>query len=745
MGGAEPTQINGVTASGTSTKIYALEKGKTYYFILDAEAAGKVGFSLKLDKTKNLGVGLDAEHPLEINLGETQVFGNPHYENGNWDDVAVYSTYKAEKDGQLRIKTSQYVSSATVNGTRVSVETENNLKVFKINTKAGETYTINFNIGIPFFVATSELVEVKEGSIDMPFALKEGENTVPAAIGKYYFTYQPKHTGYLNITSNATLEDGQVSVYRNKLNASSGSYVQEQSEKGSYNVRTEATSTSYTYYIVVDKKTATSDVETFNFQMEDYKAGENSNNPIVVEISDAIPTPEITVADKGTFYYSITVPAETKKFLVIESATDLSEGSSVSLKEINKWGDTKMENKILKKDVSGAATDKTYLVTVTSNEESPLKLTFSYADIEQGSLASNPKEAVINENTIDFDNAEYYIYTAKQSGKLAITVGEGVAVKFTDPDDNIIIDNYQKGNIFFTEAKEGKAYNIAITGVKKGDTFTLAETEFDAGEVRSNPIEMTEDTYTLGDDTGNLWLEYNVTQDGVVDLSCDVPFNYEYSFGVAKNNYEVTSMVNSDYSYTNSYEGVFPVKAGDKLYFQINMAGDVKGKTLTVKQRASKPGETMNNPLLLKKGETVDLTVAGSTKPLWIRPQMTNGENKFIVYGGSCVPVNNCRLSADNISYDGNPVAWGEDVTMPGDIYGVYLPITDYIMVNSVEGEAKLLFVDETANGITNVEVSSDSKPSIYTIDGKKVNQISGSGVYIIKSNGTTKKVVVKK
>lgn len=744
-GDAQPTQINGVTKSDYTTKVYALEKGKTYYFILDAEATGKAGFTLKLDKTENLGVGLSEDNPLEIKLGQTQVFGNPHYESGNWDNTNVYTTYKAEKKGQLQIKTEQYVSSATVNGTKVSVETVKGLKVFKINTEAGKTYTINFSISIPFFIATSEVVEVKEGSVDMPFSIKEGENTVPAEAGTYYFTYQPGHTGYINITSNATLEDGQVKIYRNKLNATAGTFVQGQSEKGSYNVRAEVTSIANPYYIVVDKKATTTNGETFNFQMEDYKAGENPNNPIKVEISDATPTPEINVSTKGTYYYSISVPANTNKFLVVESANDLSDGSSVSLNiGTGTWGATKMENKILKKDVSATA-DKTYLLTVTSKEENPLKLTFSYADIEKGSLAANPKEAVAGENTIDFDNAEYYTYKAKQSGKLAITVGKDVSVVITDPTADFT-DTYNKGNVFFAEAKEGKTYNIVITGVKKGDTFDLAETSFDAGELRSTAIKMTEDTYTFGVYTANLWLEYDATQDGVIDLSCDVPFDYDYSLGIAKNsNNAVSSVVNSNYKYDKSYEGVFPVAAGDKIYIQINMAGDVKGKTLTINNRDSKPGETINNPLVIKKGETVDLTVAGSTKPLWIKPQMTDGENKFIVYDGSCVPVNNCQLSGDDLNYDGKPVTWGEEVTMPGDVYGIVLPINDYVMINSVEGQAKLLFVDETANGITNIETTTDKQVAIYTIDGKKVNQISGSGVYIIKANGSTKKVVVKK
>lgn len=96
-----PSYITGVTASDWVTKIFALQKGKTYYFTINAETKGEIGFSLKLDKTENLGAGLTAEKPVEIKLGTTQLLGNPCYPEDSWDDTKVYTTYKAEKDGQL--------------------------------------------------------------------------------------------------------------------------------------------------------------------------------------------------------------------------------------------------------------------------------------------------------------------------------------------------------------------------------------------------------------------------------------------------------------------------------------------------------------------------------------------------------------------------------------------------------------------------------------------------------------------
>ena len=66
-------------------------------------------------------------------------------------------------------------------------------------------------------------------------------------------------------------------------------------------------------------------------------------------------------------------------------------------------------------------------------------------------------------------------------------------------------------------------------------------------------------------------------------------------------------------------------------------------------------------------------------------------------------------------------------------------------MIGYAEGNATLTFIDPTGSGISHIETATDSKPAIYTINGTKINSITGSGVYIIKSNGKTKKVVIKK
>lgn len=749
----KPSYINGVTASDWVTKIFALEKGKTYYFTINAEAKGEVGFSLKLDKTENLGAGLTTDKPVEIKLGATQVLGNPCYPEDSWDDTKVYTTYKAEKDGQLQIKTEQYVTSANVNGTAVSAETVNDKRVFKINTEAGKTYAINFTLGIPFFVATSEVVEVKEGAIDMPYVMKEGENSIPAEAGKYFFTYKPEKTGYLNITSDAESAGNKLSIYKNKIHATNGNNAVGQSADGSYNVRAEIESNYYTYYIVVDKTTATAKAETFNVKMESYQPGETAGTAIPVNVSETATAITLPGA-KGKYFYTFTVPANTKKLLTVESPAALSEGTSAYVNTSDgTYGATKMEYQIIKRDVNSTREQKYYLV-VTSNESAPLTLNIRYADVEKGSLITEAKDAVLGNNTIDFNGTEYYTYKATKNCKLAVTVEDGVTVTFPKNTSGYgSYDASQKGNTYSIQATAGEIYYITLKNVKQGSTFTLDEAKFDAGEVRENPIVMTGNTYTLGENASNLWLKYDVTETGVIEFSCDAPFAWTTNIGIAKNDGKApVSMADNiqdestldqvDPARLNVYHAVFSAKQGDALYIQVNIEGDATGKKLTLTQRASKPGETIDNPIELKKGETLDVSKASLNNPIWVKARLAKGKNEFKNAGnGYFTPQKSCRLSGDGISYDGSAIQWTdnsfiEEATEEKDFI---------FMVSYAEGRAKVMFVDNNTDGISRIELDSDSKPAIYTINGTKINSITGSGVYIIKSNGKTKKVVIKK
>lgn len=750
-GETQLTSIIGTTASNWEDKIYAFEKGKTYYFCINATGAGDLGFVINLEATKNVGKGLTEADPLEIKLGETQVIGSPAYEG--IDAINGYATYKAEKDGQLQIKTEQRADRVTINGTVISAVSESGKNVFKFKTEKGQVYNICFQLSIPVAIITSEVVDVKEGSYDMPYVLKEGENTIPAEAGKYYFSYALTKKGYLKISSDDKIEGGKLSVYRNQFNAKSEKNAVVESAEGSFDVRTEIASINSTYYIVVNKTTKTENPSTFKMEMEDYKAGENADTAIPVTVSETAEAITLPGA-KGTYFYTFTVPANTKKLLTVESPAALSAGTSAYVNtSAGDYGATKMENQIIKRDVNSTNEQKYYLV-VTSNEATPLTLNIKYADVEKGSLITEPKEAVLGSNTIDFNGTEYYTYKATSNCKLAVTVEDGVTVTF--PKDISGYGSYDaslKGNTYSIQATAGMIYYFVFKNVKKGSTFTLAETKFNAGEVRENPIVMTGDSYTLGENASNLWLKYDVTETGVIEFSCDAPFSWSNNIGIAKNDgkapvsmadqiQDESTLDQADPARLNIYHAVFTAKKGDALYIQVNIEGDATGKKLTLTQRASKPGETMDNPIELKKGETLDVSKASLNNPIWVKARLAKGKNEFKNAGnGYFTPQKSCRLSGDGISYDGAAIEWTDNSFIEDA-----KEEKDFIfMVSYAEGRAKVMFVDNNTDGISRIELDSDSKPAIYTINGTKINSITGSGVYIIKSNGKTKKVVIKK
>lgn len=752
-GETQPTNILGTTASNWEDKIYAFEKGKTYYFCINATGAGDLGFTIELEATQNVGKGLTENDPVEIKLGEKQVIGTPAAYEEEFNEIKAYATYKAEKDGQLQIKTEQRTDRVTVNGTTISAGQDNGKNVFKINTEKGQVYNIDFQLSIPVAIITSDVVVVKEGSFDMPYVLKEGENTIPAEAGKYYFSYKLTKKGYLHITSSEKVENAKLSVYGNQVHAKSEKNAVAESAEGILDVRTEIASTYGTYYVVVNKTAKTDKPSTFKMQMEDYKPGETAGTAIPVDVTETAKAITLPGA-KGKYFYAITIPANTKKLLTVESPAALSEGTSVYVNTSEgTYGKTEMENQIIKRDVTSTREQKYYLV-VTSNEAAPLTLNIKYADAEKGSLITAPKEAIIGSNIIDFDGTEYYTYKATQDGKLAVTVEDGVTVTFpTNTSGYGSYDTYLKDNTYSIQATKGTTYNIVFKNVKKGSTFTLEETQFAAGEVRKNPIVMTGDSYTLGENANNLWLKYEVTKTGVIEFSCDAPFSWSNFIGIAKNNgkapvsmaeqiQDESTLDQAKPTRIDVYHAVFSVKEGDALYIQVSIEGDATGKKLTFTQRASKPGETIDNPIELKKGETLDVSKASLNNPIWVKARLTVGKNEFQnVDGGNFTPQQFCRLEDDGITYSGMPITWEGNSFIKEKTKE-----EDFIfMISYAEGKAKVKFVDDNTSGISNIELVPDSAPGIYTINGTKINSITGSGVYIIKSNGKTKKVVIKK
>ena len=733
------------------SKAYALEKGKTYYFIMNM--TGESGFKLDLSEMSSYGKGLSQENPAELKLGEELYLGNPL--GAQYESTTAYITYTAEKTAQLQISFSGYVPNATVNGTTVTTyDQTTGAYMLKASVEKGQTYSIALNLqgGV---VANSKLVEVKAGSLEMPFALNEGENKVPAEMGDYYFTYTPTKTGYLNISSDAVLAGGQVKVYTSLSNITY-QQVAASSEAGTYNVRVEIPYTGSTYYIVVNKLQDSAAEDVIKAEMQDYQPGETVNTAF--ELTE-LPVENTLPSAKGTYYYKLTVPANTEKFVTVETDATLDAATSILFynQQNGEYGAATVKDGLLKTYVGGQSYDITYILKVTANEDRPLAFKVSYLDVEKGSLVTNPAEAVEGENGITVDGTEYFKYTATKNGKLNVEVPLGATVSFPRG-TNLWDGEYtaiNKGDNFFIEATAGTTYLIKVSGAEVGTTMYLAETEFAAGESRTNPIVMEDDEYKFTKaGAADLWLQYNVTEDGVLDFACDQVyiggsdrieiFKNEEPYGTAMMGTEIEGNVS-----TTVYKGKVIVSKGDKLYIHCAIAGKVTGSKIKFTKHEAEPGETVTNPLVITKGKTVTITGASRSTPVWMKASLPAGTTTFRLSSYLMTALYNSLEDAKNganaeevrTNYvqlpDGSYVyEFTKEMAAAGDVY--------FQFVDSY-GATDFTWMDNDATGIWNIEAAGDSKVSIFKMDGTQVNQISGNGVYIIKSNGKTKKVVIKK
>lgn len=412
---------------------------------------------------------------------------------------------------------------------------------------------------------------------------------------------------------------------------------------------------------------------------------------------------------------------------------------------------------MLKTYVGGQSYDITYILKVTANEDNPLVFKVSYLDVENGSLVTNPAEAVEGENEITVDGTEYFKYTATKNGKLNVEVPLGATVSFPRG-TNLWDGEYtaiNKGDNFFIEATAGTTYLIKVSGAEVGTTMYLAETEFSAGESRTNPIVMEDDEYTFTKaGAADLWLQYNVTEDGVLDFACDQGYNGGSDrIEVFKNEepYGTTMMGTENFGSVSVtvYKGKVIVSKGDKLYIHCVIAGKVTGSKIKFTKHEAEPGETVTNPLVITKGKTVTITGASRSTPVWMKASLPAGTTTFRLSGYLMTSLYNSLEDAKNganaeevrTNYvqlpDGSYVyEFTKEMAAAGDVY--------FQFVDSY-GATDFTWMDNDATGIWNIEAAGDSKVSIFKMDGTQVNQISGNGVYIIKSNGKTKKIVVKK
>lgn len=743
-GEAELTAMRGATVN-YPINAYPLQKGTTYYF--SCTNLGETGFVLSIDEDDNIGGGITADAPAEIIVGKPTFLGDPF--STSYNGYNTYATYKATEDGQLVLASTGYMN-ATINGTSYSGEYAGSSYNLKVGVTKDTEYSITFNNVYSPLLVLASVAHPTAGSVDMPFEGKDGDNTLPAEYGKYYYSYTPQTTGFLTVSSDNDLPGGTVAIYDSK----SSTTPLATSEQGTYNVRTEVAYTGRTYYIVVDKIDDTDQAETFRIAMEDYKAGEKESNPIVLE---QLPATQTLEAATGVYYYSVNVPANTNKSLTVKAEGNVGEYTNVMVYPNGESWNGAYGTNYAECNVSNTY-DRTYIIKWTANETKPLTFTVDYKDIKAGDLITNPITAVVGKNTLESDGTKYYAYTATRNGKLAVELSDpAMTVEFPRGTDawSGTYEAIVNGITYSIEATQGTNYIITVKDAKACESFNLTEVDFEKGEVRDNPIDVEGTEYTLGKNQNNLWLKFTATKSCQLTVDCDAEYNGSSLVEFGKENEYMTGMVSTKSvggNYESYFHGTKVLNAGEALLVHLKLVGNAEGYKVTFAEGDVPQGLTVENPLTIKVGETLTLPVGSE---VWVKADLTKGTNTFksnannrtFLYGSEAEAKEG--TNGEYVNYD--------TFYDPNDNYSLtatYTKTVDedqtvYFQFPDVSYEFTFTFESNgTETAISDINAADNNTTTeVYGINGVKVAETTAglkSGVYVLRQNGKTKKIIIK-
>lgn len=765
---ATQVYLRGVNPSQL-TSIFSLESGRRYYVLAGGSDTGTLTAEMTIGE--NIGKGLSADDPMPIVVGEEAYMGSSIVAGSN---LTSYAEYTATEDGVLQLTLTTYVQVSVNGGAPTSAESVSSGEyVYKFTVENGQTYDLTFTHYGPF-ILTAEVTHPVEGTLDMPFTLVEGDNELPAEAGEYWYTFTNTSTGYGVINGGTGLR-AQVKVYNNKANID---YDQTYAESlpGSFDVRFELPYPGTTYYIWVNRGMSVDQPSTLTFAVEDYKQGEKEDNPILLE---SLPATETTSNAGGTYYYAVDVPAGEHKFLNVEALSEITNtATSVAVYVQGNSYNATSGNASVRAEVNGGTSGQRYIIRWTSSESSPIEFTASFEDIRQGDLISEPLDAVLGTNEIDADGTRYYKYTPTKNCKLVLAGTIEMAVSFSVYSYGYYtpVTASQTGAEYSLTATEGTEYYIQIDNAKAGDEFTLAETEFEQGETRDNPVIVEDGKFTFGAETyGDYWLQYTADRAGKLVIESDVPYNYteRMQYGRSTDSY-LSDMVMSSYDGSTSttvYGAEVSVAAGHVFLVNLKMAAPHEGCVITFTIRDFEAGESASTAIELQKDETVSVPSVSCTAPMWYKVSLPEACNITITadnfisgywYQGLESTTGSGEYMTFNYSYDEETYVTTYTFTKEVAAAGDY-----YIMIDQCYGNTNMTFTSDGTSGIGSVGTGSsisvnggtlninadNADVRVYTVSGAAVvsEKVSGSasfsldkGIYIVKINNTVKKVIVK-
>lgn len=724
---------------------FAVPAGKTVYIC--ANAFQTMGFKAIIKKSPNVMKGTSENDWGEIVPGTMQLFGNDN--NGRYNPICA--TYTPDKDGVLKIVTSGSVSYvADESGVQYSFDRNSQTYEYtaSVPVVGGKENKLRIS-SYGSLLFTSEMTYPQPGSFDKPFSIVSGANAVPKAAGTYWYVVAGRD-GMMNIMSGDTFDGGALYVYGSTY-AINNDTPDAQSNNGSYNVSLAAKSNN-SYYIKVVKDETAAD-QSFDFEIADFQPGDTEDEAIV--ITDYTKT--YTVPAGKTVYYAVNVPKGVKKNLSVKATSGVKNASTqVSVYQYS-YSSVSGNSSVLTTVSGGTYGDALYKIKWVSKEDGELSFSVALDDLAQGDDISNPLDAKLGENTVAGDGTKYYSFLATESGKLDVTVPDGMTAKFPKTTGYGYLDAIQNGNTYSIDAVKDASYSIELGNCVKGAKFTLAYGEWAAGEAATNPIVVENGVYELGSGVvSNLWLKYTVKKNCKLTIFVDgVPYSYsdKAEYCPEGNTANLVGLYDYD-SKTQAtfFRTTFGAGEGESYLLHIALTSAYEGAKVTFTEVEPAAGETVYNPVVLDGAEPVDIPKADYYTPVWVKMSLKAGKVYLVsekqlsatlymskddaLAGNQYGTVYFTKIESDDDVAPAGQYKYTLDVAADGDLY---------LKVTYAEADCTLKAVCDSATGINGASASEAQPVGFYTLDGTKLSAPQ-KGINIVKmSDGRTVKVVVRK
>lgn len=717
-------------ANYVSTYSLKVAEGKTLYIFVKQgySATGtEVGFNAKI-YTNVLQHGMTETDPIALVSGSTHWF-----EGGN-----AYFTFTSPEDGMLVLTqySYNYGASYTVDGVKKDLVWNSNTKEMNIPVQGGKEYSIwTSSSSYSMFAVSARFTQPKQGeTVEDPFALALGENTVPAAAGKYYYKYlNDGDLGFLTIQADGCIISART-VGNTYDNLSSNN-------KGKMKLQLDMDQEAI---ITLEKAddTAEAGVMTATFTLPEI--GDIESNPIMLTSSE---TAQVA-APSGIKYFLIKNNGDGPCFLnVMIDSEGVSSYGNTQFKVYDKadgymYGGTTISSGEHHKVV--IASEKEYMIRVNNTDAEEILFRAWLSEINDGDVYSKPIKATIGENTVTEAGQKFYSYTAASTCRLTLTVGnkETTTAFFPlfDGDEYYGFDLISSGDgVYVLAAEQGEKYIFRLTGASKGEKFTITEEEYGEGQSKDAAIQI-QDVYTLDDlNPYKVWLVYNVEKDGVAEITPNgfSSLTYYDNIYYSVNDGSQGNLSGSDANYnTVMLTRVTPVKAGDKIYIQLDVQGYQEGATISVAVRDALPGEAPSNAIGIAVGEATAVPVVEYGGSIWYTFEVES-ECDVTFKGSDYASVS---------LYDGalQQIKCGEysDNMTLGEYYDPYVMHLAtgkyYLAVTYTDGTNMTVSGTGIVSGICAVELQNEQAGGMYNLAGQRVS--SAKGIVII--NG--RKIVVK-